>query len=242
MKRLRAFAVYWASRWHPGWKMTLFVVIMLPILIGLARWQLERADEKSWYETRQLARMSLPPKAPPATLAEDTAFLRVILEGRYEPGEHYLVDNRVHGGRPGYWVISRFRALDDRLWLVNRGWLAGADTRGSLPEVPTPAVVLRLVGVLWPDTGMPPLLAPDPWPAEWPKRVQRLDIERMAGDDPAVVPVEVRLEPGEPGGFVPAPLEAMFSPAVHHGYALQWFGLALALITGYLIFGFRRYE
>jgi surfeit locus 1 family protein len=242
MKRLRAFVVYWTGRWRPGWKMTLFVVFMLPVLIGLATWQLARADEKRWYETRQLERMGQPPQEPPSVLQPDSAFVRVVLEGRYESGEHYLVDNRVHGGRPGYWAVSRFRALDDRIWLINRGWLPGAETRGTLPEVPTPTGVLRLVGVLWPDTGMPPLLAPDPWSTVWPKRVQRLDIHRMAQEAPVAVPVEVRLEPGEPGGFVAAPLDAMFSPAVHFGYAFQWFGLALALVIGYLIFGFRRYE
>jgi len=242
MKRLKASVVYWARRWHPGWKMTGFVVIMLPVLIGLAWWQLDRAEEKRWYEARQLARMGQPPQAAPAALQVDSAFLRVLIEGFYQPGEHYLVDNRVHGGRPGYWAVSRFEAQDGRIWLVNRGWIAGADTRGSLPEVPTPSGLVRLVGVLWPDTGMPPLLAPDPWPAEWPKRVQRLDIGRMAEEDPATVPVEFRLEAGEPGGFVPAPVDVGFSPAVHHGYAFQWFGLAMALLTGYLIFGFRRYE
>lgn len=222
--------------------MTVFALVMLPILLRLGLWQLERADEKRWFEIRQLERMHMPPREPPSPLDEDYAFLRVVIEGEYEPGEHYLVDNRVHAGRPGYWAISRFRGVDDRVWLVNRGWLSGAESRGSLPDIPTPAGMLRLVGVLWPDTGMPPLLAPDPWPAEWPKRVQRLDIARMAADDLAVVPAEVRLEPGEPGGFVPAPVDALFSPAVHQGYALQWFGLALALATGYLIFGFRRYE
>jgi surfeit locus 1 family protein len=241
-KRLRASAVYWAGRWHPGWKMTVFVVVMLPLVVSLGFWQLERADEKRWYESRQLQRMGQMAQAPPQRLDGDIAFLRVAVEGEYDPDRYYLVDNRVHGGRPGYWVISWFRADDGRIWLVNRGWLAGPATRDALPEVPTPAGSLRLVGVLWPDTGMPPLLAPDPWPTQWPKRVQRLDIVRMADEDPSVSAAELRLESGEPGVFQPAPLDVVFSPTVHQGYALQWFGLGLALVTGYLIFGFRRPE
>jgi surfeit locus 1 family protein len=242
MKRLTAFAVYWAGRWRPGWKMSVFVAVMLPLVVALGFWQLERAAEKRWYESRQLQRMGQLPQAPPQRLDADIAFQRVVIEGRYDPHRHYLVDNRVHAGRPGYWVVSRFEADDGRIWLVNRGWLAGPASRDVLPDVPTPAGALRVVGVVWPDTGMPPLLAPDPWPAAWPKRVQRLDTARMAEQDPAIADVEIRLEPGEPGVFQPAPLDVAFSPAIHQGYALQWFGLGVALVAGYLLFGFRRLE
>jgi surfeit locus 1 family protein len=221
--------------------MSAFVAVMLPLVIALGFWQLERADEKRWYQTRQLDRMTGFPQAPPHVIDAESAFLRVAVEGEYRPGRHYLVDNRVHGGRPGYWVISEFAATDGRVWLVNRGWLAGPPSRESLPLVPTPEGEHRLVGVLWPDTGMPPLLAADPWPTHWPKRVQRLDIARMA-EEPGVVAAEVRLEPDEPGTFVPAPLDVSFSPAVHQGYALQWFGLGVALAIGYVIFGFKRLE
>jgi surfeit locus 1 family protein len=242
MKRLKASAVYWAGRWRPGWKMSVFVAVMLPTVISLGLWQLERADEKRWYESRQLQRMGDLPRPPPRELDADSAFLRVAIAGRYDPDRYYLVDNRVHGGRPGYWAVSRFQADDGRVWLVNRGWIAGAPGRDALPEVATPWDPVRVVGVVWPDTGLPPLLAPDPWPPQWPKRVQRLDVARMAADGAAVVPVEVRLEPGEPGSLQPAPLDVVFSPAVHHGYALQWFGLGAALAIGYLVFGFRRVE
>jgi surfeit locus 1 family protein len=241
MKRLRTQVVYWAGRWHPGLRMSAFVLVMLPLVIALGVWQLERADEKRWYQTRQLERMSLSPQAPPEAVDAESAFLRITVEGAYRPGRDYLVDNRVHGGRPGYWIISEFVANDGRVWLVNRGWLAGPASRDHLPLVPTPEGELRLVGVLWPDTGMPPLLAADPWPTDWPKRVQRLDIGRMA-EEPGVVRAELRLEPDGPGAFVPAPLDVAFSPAVHQGYALQWFGLGLALVTGYVIFGFKRLE
>ncbi|MFU8813747.1 MAG: SURF1 family protein [Pseudomonadales bacterium] len=224
--------------------MTTFVILMLPVVIALGLWQLERADEKRWYEERYLQRLSSLPAPPPEQpLDRDAnAFLRIVLEGEYQPDKHFLVDNRVHQGRPGYWVISLLETADGRVWLVNRGWLAGPPSRDDLPDVPTPSGPVRLVGMMWPSTGLPPLLAADPWPETWPKRVQRLDVVKMAEQVDGAVAAEFRLEPGEPGSFIAAPLDMMFSPARHHGYAFQWFGLALALTVGYLIFGFRRVE
>ena len=226
-------------RWHPGWKMTTFVMVMLPLTVALGFWQLDRAELKRGLERQYLERLGMLPETPPETLA-NAAFLRVRLEGEYEPGHHYLVDNRVRDGRPGYWVVSRFRASDGRGWLVNRGWVAAPPRRDLLPPVGTPSGSQRLLGVLWPDTGLTPLLAPDPWPDSWPRRVQRLDVARMAAEGPDVVPVEVRLEPGQPGVEAAAPVNVAFRPERHTGYAVQWFALAGVLVVAYLIFAFRR--
>jgi cytochrome oxidase assembly protein ShyY1 len=227
------------SRFAPGWTMTLVVAVLLPVLVMLGLWQLERAAEVSGYQNRYLERISTTPRMPPASLRE-ADFLRIRLQGEYQPGRHYLVDNRVRGGKPGYWVISRFQADDGRVYLVNRGWLAAPPSRDALPPVSTPTGRLRLLGMIWPDTGLPPLLAPDPWPAAWPKRVQRLDITRMAREGEAVVAAEVRLEPGQPGVLAAAPLDTVFTPERHYGYAVQWFALACVLAVAYLVFGFTR--
>ncbi len=234
-----------ARRWRPGWTMTVFVAVMLPVVVSLGSWQLDRAAEKRGYEQQQLRRLGMPPITARWPL-EPPDFQRVRLRGRFEAGRDYLVDNRVHQGRPGYWVVSRFVDDEGRRWLVNRGWTAAPASRQALPRVETPLGPVELVGVLWPDTGLPPLLAADPWPDTWPKRVQRLDVARMAERDAAgavddsVVPVEVRLEAGQPGALVAAPQDLMFSPAKHLGYAVQWFALAAVLVVGYVIFGFKR--
>ncbi|MEQ8484293.1 MAG: SURF1 family protein [Pseudomonadales bacterium] len=226
-------------RFAPGWKMTLFALLMLPITIALGFWQLARAAEKQALEDSFYDRFGMLPVPAPADPA-GIDFLRVRLEGRYLPGRDYLVDNRIERGRPGYWVVSVFGTLDGRRWLVNRGWLAGAPQRDQLPEVPGADGAQTLVGVVWPDTGLPPLLAPDPWPAGWPRRVQRLDVARMAADDERVVPVEIRLEPDQPGVLEAAPTQIDFAPARHQGYAVQWFGLALVLCVGYAVFGLTK--
>jgi len=220
--------------------MTLFVALMLPVVLGLSVWQLQRAAEKSGYEAAYYDRLGMLPDSPPARPGPGHAFMRIRLRGEFVEGRHYLVDNQVRQGRPGYWIVSEFLATDGRRWLVNRGWLPAPQTREELPPLPTPDGSVDLVAVVWPDTGLVPLLAPDPWPEGWPRRVQRLDVARMAANDPAVVPVEVRLEPGQPGVYAPAPVDVDFSPQRHYGYAFQWFALGVALLIGYLIFALRQ--
>ncbi|HEX7034701.1 MAG TPA: SURF1 family protein [Pseudomonadales bacterium] len=227
------------SRFAPGWRMSLAVAALLPVLIGLGVWQLQRAAEKRGLEMRFYERLGAPPVTPPAD-AGQADFLRVRLVGAYQAGHDYLVDNRIREGRPGYWVVSRFEAEDGRLYLVNRGWLAAGADRDRLPAVPTPPGRVALIGVVWPDLGLPPLLEADPWAPGWPKRVQRLDVARMADGEPRIVAREIRLEPGQPGVFAAAPLQADFRPERHRAYAAQWFGLALVLAGAYLVYGFRR--
>jgi surfeit locus 1 family protein len=221
--------------------MTFFVLAMLPLLIALGAWQLDRAALKKGYEADYFDRMAETP-LPIARADLDQAFARVAIQGWFDPDRYFLVDNQIHQGRPGYWVVGLFKTAAGQGWLVNRGWVAAPRLRETLPDVLVPAGRMALVGILWPDTGLVPLLAEDPWSAQWPKRVQRLDIERMAAYFDGVAPVEVRLEPGQPGVAVPATLGHDFKASMHEGYAAQWFGLALVLTVGYLIFGYKRHD
>jgi cytochrome oxidase assembly protein ShyY1 len=221
--------------------MTVFVASMLPVVLSLGAWQLDRAAEKRDYQNRYFDRVGALAVPPPADLS-GAAFLRVRIDGRFESGRHYLIDNRPKSGRPGYWVVSRFLADDGRRFLVNRGWLAAPEGREALPAVPDPDGPVTLTGVVWPDTGLTPLLAEDPWPSSWPRRVQRLNVDRMAAEGTDVVPAEIRLEPDQPGVLTALPLGMDFRPERHTGYAVQWFGLAVVLVVGYLVFGFRRAE
>jgi len=221
--------------------MTVFTGLMLPVVVSLGIWQLQRAALKHGYEERYFDRMAEASKPMPQDL-DDVEFLRVTLRGVYDPVRYFLVDNQIHQGRPGYWVVALFQADDGRTWLVNRGWVAAPSLREDLPAVTIPADPVTITGVLWPDTGLVPLLAEDRWGLEWPKRVQRLDVVRMASTSGATAPVEVRLESATPGVLVAAALGHDFKAQTHEGYAAQWFGLSAVLVVGYIVFGFRRNE
>ncbi len=212
----------------PGLKMSLFVVFFLPLLLWLGNWQLDRAEFKRQLRVEHTNRASQLPQPPTSRILEDLAsnsFRWLRVQGQFMPRRHFLVDNQVHEGTPGYWVLSAFTDTERRLWLVNRGWIAAPAERTQLPDLVTPTGPVQLVGALWPFTGLVPLLREDAWAepavlgADGDKlvRVQRLDMEALAQElqqqaapDPGaaarrVVPVELRLEAQSKGVLVPAP-------------------------------------
>ena len=220
----------------PGWKMTVFVAAMLPTVVSLGMWQVERGAEKRALESAYLNRLTALPVAPSdAALAKP--FTRIRLQGEFRP-EIYLLDNQVRDGRVGYWLIQAFAAADGRRYLVNRGFVQAPPERSLLPELSSPAGERVVVGAVWPFLGLLPVYDEDAWAAGWPKRVQRMEITRMAKEADAVA-VEIRLEPGQPGVAQAAPFASVLSDAKHRGYASTWFGLALVLSVGYVIFGVR---
>lgn len=221
--------------------MTLFVVVMLPVVAALGHWQLKRAELKRGYETAYFDRMALPVVDMPRDVT-NADFLRVRLQGAYDREQYFLVDNQVHEGRPGYWIVAVFHGDDHRSWLVNRGWIVAPARREEWPAVDIPPGRVELDGVVWPQMGLVPLLAEDRWEPGWPKRVQRLDVASMAAVAGGLPPLEIRLEAGAPGVGQAASLGHDFKASTHEGYAAQWFGLGGVLILGYIVFGFRRHD
>ena len=215
------------------WPLTLFVLIMLPVVIGLGIWQLDRAAEKETLELAYIEREG----APAQPLGDGVAFQPVRETGVYL--EHqFLVDNQVQDGQVGYWLLQAFQTSDDRRILVNRGWVAAPELREELPRLQTPAGTVTLTGLIWPELGLPPLLEEETWDEVWPLRVQRRNVPRMAAMIGAE-PIELRLYEGQPGVGDAAPVIPSFGRETHLGYAFQWFGLAGVLVVGWLVVHFR---
>ena len=225
------------KRFQPGWKMTLFTVVLLPTVVSLGFWQLSRGAQKRAMETDYLTQLTALPVAA-AAIDGSVRFQRVRLKGRFG-AEIFLIDNQILQGRTGYWIVQVFDDSSGSRFLTNRGFVAAPQLRAELPKLMTPTGTVELVGTVWPFTGLIPVLDDDEWPAGWPKRVQRMDVQRMAATV-AAAPFEVRLEPGQLGVENAAPFATVLSDAKHLGYAATWFGLAVALVAGFTIFGFKN--
>lgn len=226
-------------RFEPEWRTTLLTLLLLPVLIGLGFWQLQRAEEKaalaaSWESRRQ---------QPPAPLdrvrdlsAGELAYLPVLVRGEFLSPEYFLLDNRIQQGRFGHEVVGVMRLAEDgMLVLVNRGWLAADPGRAVLPTVPRVTGTVSVRGHVYVPPGEPYLLAPQVLESGWPKRIQALQPELLAsaldavGRGQTLFPYSVRLDADQPGALLVDWQVVNVSAAKHRGYALQWFAMALAL-------------
>ena len=220
---------------------TLIAALLCTGALGLAAWQRQRAEEKLALHNGYVDSMGgLPVPAPQLAGHAGDEFKRVRMYGEYDARRHFLVDNRMLGGQVGYVVVTPFLERSGAWFLVNRGWLPAPLLRRQLPAVQTPAGPLIIEAVVWPDTGLPPLLAEDVWSVDWPKRVQRLNVARMADDVGAGYPYALRLEADQPGALQPLPAVLGFATDRHRGYALQWLALGALVLFGWIGFGIRR--
>jgi surfeit locus 1 family protein len=226
------------------WRMTLLIVCLLPTLVFLGFWQLQRADEKAVLaQTFEQRRHQAPLEIHKAVgrSAEALAYMPVRFSGQFDENRYYLLDNRVYGGKFGYEVISLFRVDgQDLIVLVNRGWIAGDPARLQPPVVTTPVGQIDIRGHVYVAPGEPYLLAEQIIAPGWPKTLQALEMAKLADSltsltDTAVFTYPVRIDAGMPGALSVDWQVINVSPAKHTGYAVQWFTMAAVLALFYIL-------
>ncbi len=233
-----------AFAFDPEWRITLFALVMVPAMIGLGCWQLQRADEKAALAARFEARRAQPPAALSALWqapAADLVYLPVELSGEYREREYFLLDNSLRGGQFGYEVLALLElAGGDGTVLVNRGWIAGDPARRTLPVVPAVAGRVTVTGQVYVPPGRPYTVGDTAAATGWPRVVPALEMERLGAQAGAltgqrVFPYTLRLDEGAPGALVTGWPVVNVSPEKHRAYAVQWFAMATALSILYLL-------
>lgn len=233
-------------RRRPGLFPTLAVLMLLPALASLGFWQLRRADEKAVLQAEYDRRAGDKPVRIEGRVqrAADLRFYRVTARGEYDEKHQIYIDNRVHKGVPGYHVLTPLQISGSSIRvLVNRGWIAGTPDRTTLPAISTPGGTVNIVGTATvPLRGGFHLGPPVPPGPQWQTLWQYLDMDRYATAVPfQIQPVVILLDPAsDAGGLLREWQRLDAGVAVHHGYAFQWFSLAVALLGIYLFFLFRQ--
>lgn len=231
-------------RFDAEWRITLFTVLMVPLMIGLGFWQLQRAAEKVALASAFDARQQLGP-ARIAELreqpADSLAYAPAALSGKFLPDAYFLLDNQIRSGQFGYEVLGILQLEgNDGVVVVNRGWIAGDASRQSLPEVPPVDGSVNITGHVYIAPGEPFLLAEQQFETGWPKRIQAVEMKKIeaaiapmhAGD---VFPFPVRIDAGESGALSVNWQVVNMSPQKHQAYAVQWFAMAAVLFGFYVM-------
>ena len=226
------------------WRTTAFSIVLLPTLLALGWWQLERADEKTAIATQWQQRQQEPPRPLlqiDYTEPQAWAYLPVELRGEFVQDRYFLVDNRMHVGKFGYEVLAIMLLADsDRAVLVNRGWIAGDASRQSLPEIGNISGLQTVVGHVYVPPGAPYLLGDSLPEAGWPKRVQAVEMQKLqtalSTVSPATLfPYTVRIDPDSSAALTADWQLVNTSPEKHTAYAVQWFAMAVALLILFVL-------
>ncbi|MEM7406075.1 MAG: SURF1 family protein [Pseudomonadota bacterium] len=230
-------------QFNPHWFVTVVTTLLLVLLLSLSNWQWNRAKEKTALESRhqQLdTEQNFDPATPGPPLVE--RHQRLQASGTYLR-QQFLLDNRTYKGRAGYYVLTPLELRDGTLLLVNRGWVEARLDRSQLPDIPLPREPQVVQGrAHYPATEQ--LLLGDAGyeQPEWPRVVQRLEPQKIATIlSKAVKPYTLRLSAEVAGGFSRDwPIYYGITPERHQGYAFQWFSLAVALLTIYIVVNLKR--
>ena len=234
-------------RARPAWLPTLVTVLMLPLLIGLGLWQLDRADYKRTLQADFAAAgeaSRLETRDEVRSLDGLRRFQPVALSGRYVDERQFLLESMIYDGAAGYHVLTPFVTDAGPVIVINRGWVA-KDYGGGKPEVTVGADARRIAGRV---ARLPrPAIAVGETSVDdgWPKAVHFPDAAALAellGQDldgrELLTPI-VLLGANQDDGYVRDWQPTGTGPERHLAYALQWFAFAATLAVIWLVM-FRR--
>jgi surfeit locus 1 family protein len=236
--RWRAAGLFWP---------TLMTAVILPILLSLGTWQLQR---KAWKEELLAQRASLglkTPTDPGAALFSSQSdrlaeYTRVTLSGRYlHDRERFWFADGPEGS--GFHVFTPFEVGEARVVWVNRGYIParlrnpGARAAGQFASTTTLTGVIRYPGErnrftpandvaknVWYWRDLPALQA-----SAFPPSVHF-----------APVMIDLDATPAPPGGWPRGGSAQARISNRHLEYAFTWYALAATLIGVFCVFAYGR--
>lgn len=234
-------------RRHPLFLWTI-ALIAFALFARLGLWQLERADEKR--ERLDKVATVLAARAPQsssviADIDRAQGYDWIDVEGRFADSPMVLLDNQQQDGVAGVRAYRVFAPNQGARVLLDLGWVALPPDR-RLPRLALDPSPIRLAGLLLPPPGQGidvggPVAQPD-----GTLLATRIDLPTLRATlkQPTLAPRVFRPEPQSGFGFdrdfdiLPNTLP----PERHLGYAVQWFGLAAAVLITALLLTWRAHR
>ena len=224
----------------PGLIPTIVFLLILPVLLRLGFWQLDRAEEKrDLIELFKKQNQSGPLYIKDFINNDEKLNYRLAkIDGHYVLEKQLFIDNKVHQGKTGVHVMTPFKLKNSQYSiLVNRGWVPMVIDRSSLPKIETTSGFLKLSGKIK-LLGKKPFMVGDQFQSNegWPALMQWIsfkDIENKSGLK--LLPYIFLLDEEEQSGYVRNWKPVVMQPEKSTSYAVQWFTLALALVIIYIV-------
>lgn len=216
------------------WVLTIASAVAFAVLVTLGVWQVQRLQWKEGLIVRAEAAAGAPPEGPARVFgADDPEFLSVALTCPGLATAPYVELQSIHEGRPGVRLISACRHPGySQTLLVDRGFVA--DSISARPPVSASEVPVELIA----RVRATPAPGPMALAAEGRRFFARDNaaMARVLGVEGPTAPWTLfALNSSNPEwqALQPSAPPAAFANN-HLGYAITWFGLALALAGVYL--------
>jgi len=233
---------------------TLLALICIPILISLGLWQLDRADEKRVIDqgvNDAIAKAALHLNDADFTQLNKEIYRTASILGHYDIKQQFLLDNRTHGGLPGYHVISPFlfehSSTNDEIKnvvLINRGWIGYQGTRDKITNIKVDKEIIRITGSIKnvprsivlddkadDNSSSALIFKTESTQLDGINLIQSVQLSRLEKKlGYKLLPVIIELDENINNGFTREWQPYYGSIDKHNAYALQWFAMASILL------------
>jgi len=217
--------------------LTSFSIFFVFVFVFLGIWQIERAANKEGL----LQDFNTEQESPPTRLTSQSPnWSRVFVDGVFDSSRQILIDNQIHNGKVGYKIFTPFRFDDNKIVLVDRGWIVQGQSRSDLPQLNILEKKSRIIAtVTSPEQGV--LAGSELLTNEWPRVSQTKAVEVIASafKEP-ILDIVLVLDPGSSQitEFIQIKPFAI-TPVKHYGYAMQWFTMSIVLL-GMFLYALKR--
>jgi len=233
-------------------------IVLVPFLVSLGLWQLDRADQKrvidnGVQEAQKKEALKLNTfialDKNGSTKKEDFAqeiYRSASLLGNYDSNHQFLLDNRTHKGMAGFHVLTPFLLKDtEKTILVNRGWITYQGTRDKIPDISIKQDEINILGVMKKQGRAIVLNNSDAKKigASYPRLIQSIKLAELAKElKLELLPIVIELDKNDNTGFVREWQPYYGSIDKHNAYALQWFAMAGILLFLFIKLNTKRIE
>ena len=217
--------------------LTSFSIFFVLVFVFLGIWQIERAANKEGL----LQDFNSEQESPPTRLTSQSPnWSRVFVDGVFDSSRQILIDNQIHNGKVGYKIFTPFRFDENKIVLVDRGWIGQGQSRSDLPQLNILEKKSRIIAtVTRPEQGV--LAGSELLTNEWPRVSQSKAVEVIASafNEP-ILDIVLVLDPGSSQitEFIQIKPFAI-TPVKHYGYAMQWFTMSIVLL-GMFLYALKR--
>ena len=214
---------------------TIFYIFFSIVFVVLGFWQINRGNEK----TEIIEVFELQQAGQAIEFSPDSQkWERVYISGKLDDERIIYLDNVIHKGILGFKVLAPVFIEDNKIMLVDFGWIKQPQSRDQVSFVSiSDNKNVSVSGVLAaPEMGL--ILSEDIFTNNWPKISQSKSITALESLFEEEIVKFILLSDYRPDtNFVYfKPVVTNMPPVKHYGYAGQWFAMFIALSIMYLYF------